>query len=184
MPTFELTQDAVSEIPVILTDTAGAPVPAVVKGSIDPYYKKSGGSFTQLPAADFDWDEEDATNAPGHYTLTINSTGVGNNRLDTLGDFILVIKEVSGTFVQHPAYCYVTTLPSWDILRRIRSWRGVNYRFTPATWDSTTGEAKTGTMKIYPTSADCEADTNAIESGSLDVTYDAQGRVTLYKSKV
>ena len=76
MPIFEIDYNTVSEIPVLLADGSGNGVSGVGKGQIDPYYKKKGGSFTQLSSTYFDWAEEDATNLPGQYTLTINSSGV------------------------------------------------------------------------------------------------------------
>ncbi len=185
MAIFELTENTVSEIPVILTDGAGSAVTGVAKGQVDPYFRKEGGASTQLAAVNFDWTELDATNMPGQYILTINATGVGNGILDTQGSFHLTIKEDAvgpPVFVGYPAYCYVVPLSYWDTLRRIRAWHSWNYRMVATAWDSVSKEPTAGTLKIYPTAADADADTNAIEAATLTATFDAEGRVTLYKS--
>jgi len=187
MAVFELTLDTISLLPVLLTDGAGGAVTAVLKAQIDPYFVKAGGAATQLPAADFDWAEIDAANMPGQYTLTINAVGVANSRLDTMGVFLLTIKEDAvgpPVFVAYPTISYVVPLVTWDLLRRLRAWSGVNYRIFPVTYDSVSGEIKTGSVKIYPDAASAAADVNVIETGTLTAAYDVNGRVTSYRITV
>jgi hypothetical protein len=186
MPVFEVTQDTVSEFPILLVDSAGNAVTGVLKTQVTPYLKKAGGSFTLVPQADFDWNEEDATNCPGHYTLTMNATGIANNRLDTLGSLQLVLPErtTAPAYIQYPLFGYVVPMVYWEVLRRLRGWGNVNYRLFPTVWNSVHGEIEAATVKIYPTQADADADTNAIETGTLTAVFDVDGLITSYKLTV
>ncbi len=186
MPVFEATQDTISEFPILLINTSGAAVTGVVKAQVDPYYRKAGGVVASLPGADFDWAELDATNMPGVYTFTINATGVGNNRLDTMGSFLLLLKErtAAPAYLAYPLWSYVVPLVYWETLRRLRAWGSVNYRVFPTAWNAVNGELEAATVKIYPTSADANADANTIETGTLTAVYDAGGKLTSYKLTV
>lgn len=186
MPVFEATLDTVSEFPVLLVASGGNAVTGVVKAEVVPYFKKAGGAVTALPQADFDWTEEDATNMPGVYTLTINSVGVGNGRLDTMGSFLIFIKErtAAPAYVAYPISAYVVPMSYWETIRRTRAWHAANFRLIPSTYDPVSGEIETGTIRIYKNKADADADANHIEEGTLTAAYDTSGRVTSYRITV
>ena len=58
-----------------------------------------------------------------------------------------------------------------------------NFRITPATYDAVSKRMATGTFKAYPTANDAENDTNELIEIDVTATYDANGRMTLFKSK-
>lgn len=167
----ELLYNAVSTITVRLTDALGAPVTGVPKAQVDPWFCKAGATpaATNLPAADFDWDEPSAANMPGIYRFTINATGVGNSRLDTLGAFTLRLTDVgAGGFVDYYTELTVTGKYSWDFLERIHGLGQGNYNLTVLTTNAY-GFMLTGTITLCRDNAM----TDTIDTYDVVVTYDA-----------
>lgn len=181
---IELLKDTISAIPVMLTDGLGGLVTNVLKAQVDPYYKKSGGLYVQLPASHFDWFEEDSANTPGQYALTINATGVAGGVLDTEGAFLVTIKANVGppAFVSHPSLTTVSPREYWDQLQRIIALVGFNFRIFPTAWDLVTNEPTAATMRIYKNAADAAANVNHITELTITAIFNGLGQLTSYQS--
>jgi len=163
----EVVQDTISEIVIQLLDFFGAPKTGVVKGDVDPYYRKAGGASTQLPSADFDFSEIDSTNMPGLYLFTFNATAVANNVLDTLGQTTLVLNDgTGGVFLSCQEIIIVAANYSWESLQRLLGLNLENSKVTPLTWN-TAGFMKTGTLALYSDSGL----TQLIATYNISVTY-------------
>jgi len=67
-------------------------------------------------------------------------------------------------------------------IERILGLSQENYRIFSPTYDARSN-LLSGTVKIYPTAADVDADTNAIATYSITATYNAQNQMNSYKVK-
>ena len=72
-------------------------------------------------------------------------------------------------------------LSNLDIeIKRILGLTQENFRITSTTYNAA-GLLTSATTKIYPTKADCDADTNPIATYLLTAVYDAENNCTSYK---
>lgn len=69
-----------------------------------------------------------------------------------------------------------------ELIKRIAGLCQENYRIFNPTYNNR-GELTAGTIKIYPSASDVDADTNAIAQYSISATYNSQNKMTSYKVK-
>jgi hypothetical protein len=68
------------------------------------------------------------------------------------------------------------------LVKRIGGLCQENYRIFNPTYDSH-NNMTSATIKIYPTAADVDANTNAIASYTVNASYDSHNRMSSYKVK-
>lgn len=174
---YELVQNTISIVPVLLVDASGDPVPGVVKADITPYYVKHAGTSALLDSDDFDWTEIDDTNMLGFYWFTFNAAAVADGVLDTLGAFLLQLNRASGpAFVNYPALLSVVPMESWNALRHLMGLSKHNSKYTPTDYDAH-GFVTEATLELFPTT---DLDGTPFKTYSVLTFYNANGTLAGY----
>lgn len=152
----------------------------------DPVTGLVDGDFTKVL---YDPDGNERANTTGGITITINELGNGVYRLnftpDKLGNWIILLTDATH-FPWGKAQNYYCVTEAWDtiaqILKRIVGLCQENYRITEARYDNKRNMTS-GVIKLYPTPADVDNDTNVIAEYNVEATYNRLNHMTGYKVK-
>lgn len=131
--------------------------------------------------------EIDATDLPGQYKYAFDTSAITNPVADD--NYILIVTCASadnvpqrgeikvGQFVDD-IDASISSRASETSVTEILGLVQSNIRITPT--NDASGNLTSGTMKIYPTKADAQADTNELHTYTITATVDANGYTTSY----
>lgn len=160
---MEIKQNNSEELPVVVIDSLnGAGKTGIAHGSVTCYIKKKGGVSTVKTINAGNWSEDDATNMPGFYTLTLSSSDT-----NTLGPLKIVVKvsgaEVARFVVQIKQFTEADLYglleagsELYEFVRFAAAMLGNNLVTDQLTYDAN-GHPLTGRKRAYDNSANTDA---------------------------
>lgn len=191
MFTAEVTQSQADTVTVLLEDTSGNPLTGLTATNVDPIYiRKDGGTLSSKSVSSSEFNEVDASNAPGVYEFSFSASD-----FDTLGEFIFVVPANGGVSLAQSFHRLdvvpeepdvnlgpvLTELNNIDaVLERIKGLTQENMRITGHNYDSNNNLIGS-TIKIYPSKSDTENETNPVAEYEMTASYDAKNRLTDYR---
>jgi hypothetical protein len=175
------------------TGITGKTVTATLRRLSDDQYLQSGGGWGASPST-LTLTERSSANQPGLYAYEVSSADVS---MSHVGYEAIVVQSADTSYPMRECvmiWPYVDAAQPIDpdavvagsmadLIFRIAGLAGRYNRITWSTFDPTSNNPLTGTIKLYETGADADADTNVKGEYSFTAGYDGQDRATSYVGK-
>ncbi len=158
----------------------------VLDEDTNPVTGLTPGNFSTIL---YDPDKNEVSNISAGISITFEELGDGVYRVsftpNQIGSWILIVYHNTHFPYGKGANYQCEEYDIEDMVKRILGLSQENYRiFNPIYVTKNQQRCMTSaTVKIYPTSADCEADTNVLSEYEITATFANDATMTSYKTK-